>query len=124
MDRVLPQARALFWRGDAVDRRRTGLLHRIILAELMQGAKSDKELAVLADFPHVFEFLPETPELWAAAGRLSFDLRRKGQTIGLADCFIAAAAAQAGVPLATLDAHFEIVKKAAKISLYPIPGRK
>jgi len=96
----------------------------IILAELMQGAKSDKELAVLADFPHVFEFLPETPELWAAAGRLSFNLRRSGHTIGLADCFIAAAAAQAGVPLATLDAHFEKVKKAAKISLYPIPGRK
>ncbi|WP_243373995.1 PIN domain-containing protein [Geotalea sp. SG265] len=96
----------------------------IILAELMQGAKSDKELAVLADFPQVFEFISEDTELWAAAGRLSFKLRRSGQTIGLADCFIATAAAQAGVPLATLDAHFEKVKKAAKISLYPVPGRK
>ena len=92
----------------------------IILAELMQGAKSDKELAVLGDFLHVFEFIPETAELWAEAGRLSFNLRRKGLTAGLADCFIAVAASRAHVPLATLDSHFELLKKPAKISLYPL----
>lgn len=92
----------------------------IILAELMQGAKLEKELAVLGDFLQVFEFIPETPELWAEAGHLSFNLRRKGLTVGLADCFIAVAASQACVPLATLDGHFEVLKKPAKISLYPL----
>ena len=48
----------------------------IILAELMQGAKSDKELTVLEDFPRVFPFIPESSQLWAEAGKLSFRLRR------------------------------------------------
>ncbi|MBK5273920.1 MAG: PIN domain-containing protein [Desulfuromonadales bacterium] len=92
----------------------------IILAELMQGAKSDKELTVLDDFLKVFTFIPETPELWAAAGKLSGKLRRKGITVGLSDCFIAAAAASAKVQVATLDSHFEALGKPAGITLYPI----
>lgn len=92
----------------------------IILAELMQGAKSDKEVAVLDDFIKVFSFIPETPELWAAAGKLSGKLRRKGLTVGLSDCFIATAAASAKVQVATLDSHFEVLGKPAKITLYPL----
>ncbi len=90
----------------------------IILAELMQGAKSDKELAVLADFLQVFTFIPETAELWVAAGKLSFQLRRKGITIGLSDCYIAVAAASARLQVATLDSHFEALCKPARITLY------
>jgi predicted nucleic acid-binding protein len=92
----------------------------IILAELMQGAKTDKELAVLDDFLQVFTFIPETPELWASAGKLSGKLRRKGITVGLSDCFIAVAAASAKVQVATLDSHFEALFKPAGISLYPL----
>lgn len=92
----------------------------IILAELMQGAKTDKELAVLDDFLQVFTFVPETPELWASAGKLSGKLRRKGITVGLSDCFIAVAAALAKVQVATLDSHFETLCKPAGISLYPL----
>lgn len=92
----------------------------IILAELMQGAKTDKELAVFDDFLQVFTFVPETPELWASAGKLSGKLRRKGITVGLSDCFIAVAAALAKVQVATLDSHFETLCKPAGISLYPL----
>lgn len=92
----------------------------LILAELMQGAKSDKELAVLEDFRHVFPFTPESPELWAAAGRLSYKLRRKGVTVGLSDCFIAVAAASAKIQVATLDSHFEALCQPAGISLFPL----
>ena len=92
----------------------------IILAELMQGAKSDKELAVLDDFIKVFSFIPETPELWATAGKLSGKLRRKGITIGLSDCFIATAAASVKVQVATQDSHFELLGKPAGIALYPL----
>ena len=92
----------------------------VILAELMQGAKSDKELAVLEDFLHVFTFIPESPELWAAAGKLSYKLRRKGVTVGLSDCFIAVAAASAKIPVATLDSHFDVLCKPAGISLIPL----
>ena len=92
----------------------------IILAELMQGARSEKELAVLEDFPQVFTFIPETPQLWADAGRLSFQLRRKGLTIGLSDCFIAVAAASARAQVATLDSHFGVLCKPAKITLFSL----
>ncbi len=92
----------------------------IILAELMQGAKSDKELAILDDFLKVFTFIPETAELWASAGKLSGKLRRKGITVGLSDCFIATAAASVNVQVATLDSHFELLGKPAGIALYPV----
>lgn len=93
----------------------------IILAELMQGAKSDKELAVLDDFPRVFPFIAESPELWVTAGRLAFQLRRKGVTIGLSDCYIAVAAASISAQVATLDSHFQTLGKPAKITLYQFP---
>lgn len=35
----------------------------IVLAGLMQGAKSQKELDVLKEFLHVFDFLPDSTEL-------------------------------------------------------------
>ena len=93
----------------------------VILAELLQGAKSDREIAVLENFPQVFTFIHETPELWAAAGKLSGRLRRKGVTVGLSDCFIAVAAASARVQLATLDSHFAALRVPAAISLFPLP---
>ena len=92
----------------------------IILAELMQGAKSDKELTLLDDFPRVFSFITETHQLWADAGKLAFHLRRKGITIGLSDCYIAVAAASVGAQVATLDHHFRLLGKPAKITLYPL----
>ena len=92
----------------------------IILAELMQGAKSDKERAILEDFLQVFPFIPETPELWASAGKLSGRLRRKGVTVGLSACFIAMAATSVKAPVATLDSHFEALAKPAAITLYPL----
>ena len=92
----------------------------VILAELMQGAKSDKEFAVLEDFLQVFTFINETPELWAAAGKLSYKLRRKGVTLGLSDCFIAVAAASAKAQVATLDSHFDALCKPAGVSLFPL----
>lgn len=58
----------------------------------MQGAKSEKELAVLRDFVHVFPFLAESQKNWHEAGELSFKLRRKGKTVGLSDCYIAVTA--------------------------------
>lgn len=92
----------------------------IILAELMRGAKSDKELGVLDNFIRVFPFISETAQLWTIAGRLAYQMRRKGLTIGLSDCYIAVAAASARAQVATLDSHFQFLAKPAKIILYPL----
>ena len=90
----------------------------IVLAELVQGAKSQKELDVLKEFLHVFDFLPDSTELWEKAGELSFSLRLKGETVGLADCYISVVASSNNVKLLTLDKHFEIIRKETKLDLY------
>ena len=90
----------------------------IVLAELMQGAKSEKELDVIKDFVHVFEFLPENIQLWKQAGELSFSLRRSGAGIGLADCFIATITAHYGVSLYTFDKDFTAVKESLHIDFH------
>ena len=36
----------------------------LIYAELLQGAKAEKELSTLRDFMHVFDFIPESAALW------------------------------------------------------------
>jgi len=92
----------------------------LIVAELMQGAKSEKELAVLRDFVHVFPYLPESPKSWQTAGELSYNLRRKGKTIGLADCFIAVCSREGNAALLTKDSHFAAMKTEAKIHLVPL----
>jgi len=89
----------------------------IILGELLQGARSVNELDVLKDFLHVFEFVPETPDLWEKAGELSFALRRKGAPIGLSDCFIAVAAMASNAEILSLDKHFGILKKEVRVNV-------
>lgn len=95
----------------------------IILAELIQGAKSDAERDVLRDFVHVFEFLPDTVDHWRQAGELSRAFRKKGKSIGLADCHIAVTAAVGNVKLLTLDKHFEVLKGAAGLRLFELDER-
>ncbi len=95
----------------------------VILAELMLGAKSEKELATIREFLHVFDFLPESAELWASAGELSFALGRKGKSAGLSDYYIASVAQSAGVRLFTLDRHFVTIGKETGIELFE-PGKR
>lgn len=89
----------------------------IVLGELLQGAKSDRELKVLKDFLHVFEFVPETADLWEKAGELSYAMRRKGDPVGLSDCFLAVAAKACDAEILTLDRHFGVLKNAVGLNL-------
>ena len=89
----------------------------LILAELLQGAKGKAEQATLRDFPSVFSFINETTLLWVAAGDLSASLRRKGHTVGLADCFIAVAAKEYGAVILTCDRHFDLLSDVLGLEL-------
>lgn len=90
----------------------------IVLAELLQGAKSQKELNVLKEFLYVFDFLPDSTEMWRKAGELSYSLRQKGKTVGLSDCYISVTVNANNVKLLTMDRHFEIIGRETSLNLY------
>jgi predicted nucleic acid-binding protein len=89
----------------------------LILAELIQGAKSSQEIKTLKDFAYVFPFINESEKLWERAGELSYSLKKAGKQIGLSDCYIAVAANSEKAGILTLDAHFIIVKEHLDIVL-------
>jgi predicted nucleic acid-binding protein len=90
---------------------------RIILAELMQGAKSEKELTVIAEFMDAFIIIDQTEQTWINAGRLSHELKRKGKNINLTDCYIAVIAQENNCAILTLDRHFKDIRQYAGIKL-------
>jgi len=89
----------------------------IILAELIQGAKSKEEIQALKDFSYVFPFLEESRKLWEKAGELSFELMSVGKQIGLADCYISVAANNENIGILTRDNHFMTIKEHLNIIL-------
>ena len=90
---------------------------RIILAELMQGAKSEKELSVIAEFMGAFSIIDQTDQTWIKAGRLSYELRKKGKNVNQTDCYIAVIAQENSCTLFTLDRHFKDIRQYTGIDL-------
>ena len=83
---------------------------RIALAELMQGAKSEKELSVIAEFMEAFTIIGQTDQTWVKSGRLSYELRKKGKNVNLTDCYIAVMAQENNCAVFTLDRHFKDIR--------------
>lgn len=81
----------------------------IILAELLQGAKTHAEFNLLRKNLKVLPLLKETDKTWEKVGKLSFDLQRKGIVIPLSDCLIAVLAQENNCQVFTLDNHFTYV---------------
>ena len=90
----------------------------LILAELIQGAKSNKAIEIVKDFIHVFDFLKESVQMWEKSGELSYRVRKAGKKAGLSDCYIAIAAKMNNAAIFTLDSHFELIKEHINITLF------
>ncbi len=90
---------------------------KVVIAELIQGAHSNKELSVIESFMDAFHVLEESGETWLKAGRLSFSLKKKGKTINLTDCYIAVIAMEQSCAIFTLDKHFKGIQKNSKLRL-------
>ena len=78
----------------------------IILTELLQGAKLEKEFEAILSIVSAVPVLEATLETWVQAGRISFGLRRKGITIPTTDLVIATVAIQNECQVFSLDPHF------------------
>lgn len=90
---------------------------KIVIAELMQGSKSEKELSVIRDFLDAFQIIDQKEDSWIKAGKLAYDLKKRGKTIHLLDCYIAVIAKEFNCKVFTLSRHFTEIQKILKISL-------
>ena len=90
---------------------------KIVIAELIQGAKSEKEISIIEDFLDAFHIVDQKEDTWLKAGRLSYDLKKKGKTIHLLDCYITAIAQEHKCKIFTLNRHFNETQSIADISL-------
>jgi predicted nucleic acid-binding protein len=80
-----------------------------VMAEILQGAISEKDFDDWTDRLAGLHFFPDSRETWQVAGRMSFDLRRRGMTTPLADLLIAAVALENDLEVYTRDPHFDRV---------------
>ena len=90
---------------------------KIVIAELMQGAKSANELSVVEDFFDAFHVIDQKEDSWIKAGRLSYKLKKKGKNIHLFDCYIAVIAQEYECKILTLNRHFREIQSVFDISL-------
>ena len=86
-----------------------------VLMEILQGSRTEEELAFFADHLTALAFLDSDQETWLKAGQLSFQLKNRGMFLPFADIIISALAVQHGVPLFTLDQGF---RRVPELELY------
>jgi hypothetical protein len=77
-----------------------------VLAEVLQGARTQAELEGLYVRLTALPFLVATQHTWSRVGELSFQLRRDGASMSLVDILIATLAMEHDCALYTLDEHF------------------
>ncbi len=81
----------------------------LILAELIQGAQGENDLLAIESLLAAARLLNPAVGTWRQAGNLSSQLRKKGVTIHLFDCLLAALAMENGAALISYDRHFNLI---------------
>jgi hypothetical protein len=102
---------------DEILSRKEVYVPKIVVAELIQGAKSEREVSIIKDFLEAFNIIDQEENTWFKAGELSFGLKKKGKIVNLTDCYIAVIAQEHGCQIFTLDEHFKNIQKSLNISL-------
>jgi predicted nucleic acid-binding protein len=95
---------------------------KVVIAELVQGARSEKEISVVEGFVGAFNVVDHKEGTWERAGRISYGIKKKGRQANLADCYIAVIARDNQCHILTLDQHFKDIKDMAGIKLLGFHG--
>lgn len=89
----------------------------IIKAEIISGAKNNKEYIelgiLLSDFPK----LEASHDFWDKISYARFKLKIQGESMAIPDLMIAVLAEQYGVPILTKDKHFKQIQKVLDFKL-------
>lgn len=100
---------------DALERDRV-VTAGVIAVEVLQGARTDADYALLERDFAALPWLELTAAAARQAARLGFDLRRRGLAVPAVDLVIAALALVHECELWHLDAHFERVQTVAPLT--------
>jgi len=86
----------------------------IVQAELIYGARSNKEVVKIISALECFNFIDIDKEDWNGIGKFLHKLRIKGVKIPFQDAIIAYLAVKNNIPLWTRDKHFELIRDVIK----------
>lgn len=78
----------------------------VVIAELLQGCKNQKQLNQLEKLFSTIELLATKEKDWKSCGQQMQFLRKKGITVPLTDALIATIAKRCSLPILTIDRHF------------------
>ena len=90
---------------------------KIVIAELIQGSKSEREISVIEDFVDAFNIIDQREDTWIKTGKLSYSLKKKGETVNLTDCYITVIAHEYDCSIFSFDEHFKDIQKSLNIHL-------
>ena len=89
-----------------------GALCGPVITELRRGLRSTSERARVLPLLAACRSLDQPSRLWEEAGELGFFLGRRGTTVKTLDLLVAVHALAHGVPLLTVDADVERMRRA------------
>ena len=93
------------------------LITDVILAEVLQGARTEREYGILLSSLMALPHQGMSRQTWVSAGRIGLQLRMAGGLIPLTDLAIAALALEYDHEVYTLDGHFDRV---TELKRYPV----
>ena len=94
---------------DSLLDRKEALITGVVIAEVVQGLRPDQQRTAVADHLLRLPYSDLSKDGWLRVGELAHQMRRQGQTPGLADLAIATVAIEGGHELYTLDTDFNRV---------------
>jgi predicted nucleic acid-binding protein len=89
----------------------------VIALELINGAKSRKEVSILYDAFDAMNCITVTDMTFLSAGRMGYELARKGYTLSTVDLLIAQVAIENDVSVMTHDEHFSTMARHSALKL-------
>ena len=95
----------------------------VILAEVLQGIRSDSEYRRTREYFEPLLFLPMNRPTFVQAADLYRSLRKKGITVRKpVDCMIASVAIEHDLPLLHNDRDFDLIAKHSKLKIMSVKG--
>jgi predicted nucleic acid-binding protein len=92
---------------DRLIRHHRAVLVGPVLAELLKGLRSGQQADLLGKLFAALPYLEAERSDWEKAGTVLRELGSRGITLPLSDALIAAVARRHGMPVLTLDPHFD-----------------